>query len=332
MSESLNIKDYLIKGSQLNEQDGKVCRSTISVDIALNGGIPEGTNVLISGVPKLGKTTFSLYFACRALKHDPNKQVFFFDAEGRLRSDLLNQIEGMDLNRFNIIKSNQGKILSAEDFLNLILSTLKDYPKCICILDSIASLAPKSELESLIGDSGRMANMASLMYKVFRHTSQVLSVTKSTFIALTHLVANPNPGPGKKSFAVGGNAMKYGASVNLEGTYKEDIKVKEQIIGQLAHFKVIASALGPPGAEICLPIIYGKTVDRVWDIVNVCLELGLITKGGPWYQYSSQLINICPTLTDKKEQGQDNLISKLKSTPEIIDQIEKYLYDTVLNK
>jgi RecA/RadA recombinase len=149
----------------------------------------------------------------------PEKKVFFFDVEGRLRSELLDCFPDINRENFNVVRSNDQKILTAEDYLNLIYETLKDYPSCICILDSVAALCPEAELSSNIGESVKMASTATLMYKMFRRVSQILSVTKATFIALTHMVANPNPGPGKKSFAVGGNAPQYGASVWMEAAW-----------------------------------------------------------------------------------------------------------------
>lgn len=322
------IDNFLIPGDQLSETCGKVFTSLLSADIGLSGGIPEGINVLISGAPKIGKTSFCLYFASQCQKVDPDKQVFFFDCEGRLRTELLKSIADLDLSRFNIIKSNKKKILSAEDYLNLIIHTLKDYPRCICILDSIASLAPEAELNSLIGDSVRMASTASLMYKVFRQTSQILSVTKSTFIGLTHLVSNPNPGMGKKTFAVGGNAIKYQASVHLEGAWKKNIEYNNKCVGQIAHFKVISSALGPPGYDINVPIVFGRGVDKATDVFNVAIELGMITKAGSWYQMPDENIieNIkWPDGKSPKIQGQEKVIQYLYDHMDITDHIEQFI-------
>jgi recombination protein RecA len=162
-----------------------------------------------------------------------------------------------------------------------------------------------------------MAGTASLMYKMFRRVSQILPVTKSTFIALTHMIANPNPGPGKKSYGVGGNAPQYGASVWLEGGWKQDIEdTNNKTIGQNAHFYIVASALGSPGADVSIPIIYGKGVDETMDLFNLACEFGIISKSGAWY-----------TVPGNKEklQGQMNVIEHLRKnqvlSKEIYDQI-----------
>jgi recombination protein RecA len=318
MSKSdISLENFLIPVTALKEEQGRTFKTTLSLDIALSGGIPEGSSVLMSGKPKVGKTTLALHYVQQCHREDPTKKAFFFDVEGRLRTELLDCFP--DLNRENIaiVRSNENKILSAEDFLNLLYTTLKDYPKCICILDSIAALCPEAELSSNIGDGVKMAGTASLMYKMFRRVSQILPVTKSTFIALTHMIANPNPGPGKKSYGVGGNAPQYGASVWLEGGWKQDIEdTNNKTIGQNAHFYIVASALGSPGADVSIPIIYGKGVDETMDLFNLACEFGIISKSGAWY-----------TVPGNKEklQGQMNVIEHLRKnqvlSKEIYDQI-----------
>ena len=305
----LAIEDFLIPSDLLKEGQGRTFKTTISLDIALSGGIPEATSVLLSGKPKVGKTTLALHYVQQCHRQDPSKQAFFFDVEGRLRTELLDCFPDINRENLSVIRSNSTKILSAEDYLNLIFQTLKDSEKCICILDSIAALCPEGELSSNIGESVRMAGTATLMYKIFKRVSQILPVTHSTFIALTHMIANPNPGPGKKSYAVGGNAPQYGASVWLEGAWKQDIDDSaNKTIGQNAHFNVIASALGPPGAEVTVPIIYGRGVDERMDLFNVCCELGLIQKAGAWYSVNG---------IKEKLQGQLAVVEALRKNDEL---------------
>ena len=313
----LTLENFLIPVNSLKEEQGRTFKTTLSLDIALSGGIPEGSSVLMSGKPKVGKTTLALHYVQQCHREDPTKQAFFFDVEGRLRTELLDCFPGLNREKISIVRSNENKILSAEDFLNLLYTTLKDYPKCICILDSIAALCPEAELSSNIGDGVKMAGTASLMYKMFRRVSQILPVTKSTFIALTHMIANPNPGPGKKSYGVGGNAPQYGASVWLEGGWKQDIEdSNNKTIGQNAHFYIVASALGSPGADVSIPIIYGKGVDEVMDLFNLACEFGIISKSGAWYTV--------PGLKDKL-QGQMKVNDHLRKN----DSLYKDIYEQI---
>jgi recombination protein RecA len=327
----LDVSNFLIPASQLTEHEGKVIPTVLSMDIALRGGIPQGTNVLIAGKQKSGKTTFALTFAAKAQIEDPEVKVFFFDAEGRLRSDLLHCINGLDHERLFIVKSNTSKILSGEDFLNLVINTLKDNPKCICILDSIAALAPEAELTSLIGDSGRRASTPSMMYSVLRQTSQVLAVNHSTFIGLTHLIANPS-GYGKTTSVVGGNAQQYQSSVWLESPYFETLTNSQQErIGQICHFNVMASALGGPGAKVSLPIVYGQGIDEIRDLITVAMEVGLIQQGGAWYTMpDTELIPSMAKEDSPKICGIDRVLEFLRSKPEIVKEMDTYLRNLLI--
>ena len=318
----IRLENFLIPSTALEEKQGDVFPTVLSMDIALSGGIPEGTSVLLSGKPKVGKTTLALHYVQQCHRKNPDKKCFFFDVEGRLRTELVDCFPDINRESFQIVRSNESKILTAEDYLNLIYETLKDYPKCICVLDSVAALCPEAELSSNIGESVKMASTATLMYKMFRRVSQILSVTQSTFIALTHMVANPNPGPGKKSFSVGGNAPQYGASVWIEAPWKQDITdTSNNIIGQTAHFKVISSALGAPGANVPLPIIYGKGIDEHMDLFNLALDFGFIERAGAWYSIEPSMIGL---EGDKiKMQGQASVVDLLKSKPEIYNSIHQ---------
>ena len=309
------LENFLIPMSALKEEQGRTFKTTLALDIALSGGIPEGSSVLMSGKPKVGKTTLALHYVQQCHRADPTKKAFFFDVEGRLRTELIDCFPDINRDNFSIVRSNSAKILTAEDFLNLIYQTLKDYPKCVCILDSIAALCPEAELSSNIGDGVKMAGTASLMYKMFRRVSQILPVTGSTFIALTHMIANP--GPGKKSYGVGGNAPQYGASVWLEGGWKQDIEdSNNKTIGQNAHFYIVASALGAPGADVTIPIIYGKGVDEAMDLFNLACEFGIIVKSGAWYTVPG---------IKEKVQGQMNVIDHLRKN----EGIYKEMYNQI---
>ncbi len=320
----VKLDNFLIPSSFLEERQGRIFPTCLSMDIGLSGGIPEGVSVLLSGKPKVGKTTLARDYVQQCHQVDPYKKCFFFDVERRLRTELLDCFPGINKENLSVIKSNETKILTAEDYLNLIYETLKDYPKSICVLDSVAALCPEAELTSNIGDSVKMASTATLMYKMFRRVSQILSVTQSTFIALTHMVANPNPGPGKRSFSVGGNAPQYGASVWLEAPWKEDVRdSNNNSIGQIAHFNIVSSALGPPGSSVPVPIIYGRGVDHVMDLFNVAQDFGLINRAGAWYSIDPSSVSLDEP--EIKLQGQAAVIERLKTNPKLRNAIDLHI-------
>lgn len=318
MSNELILEDFLISGTDLKNQKTTIYKTCLSMDIALNGGIPAGTNVLISGKAKSGKTTFVLNTIGRAMKEDPEIKAFYFDVEGRLQTSLLNCIEGLDLSRFSIVRSSQKKILTAEDYMNLILSTLKDNPGCICVLDSVAALCTNAEMSTEIGGSVKLAGTPTIMYKMFRQTSQILPLTKSTYIALTHMIANPSP-MSKSTMTVGGNALLYGASVWLEIPWDEKKKDKnDKIIGQTAKFHVYASALGGPGSNVDVPITYGKGIDKNKDLCNVAIEYGLINKSASWLSFDLDGNTI-------KLQGEEKMTEYLANNPSVAESLEKQI-------
>jgi recombination protein RecA len=327
----IKLDNFLIPSSFLEEKQGRIFNTCLSMDIALSGGIPEGISVLLSGKPKVGKTTLALHYVQKCHMTDPDKKCFFFDVEGRLRTELLDCFPNINKDNLSIIRSNDSKILTAEDYLNLIYETLKDYPKCICILDSVAALCPEAELSSNIGDSVKMASTATLMYKMFRRVSQILSVTQSTFIALTHMISNPSPGIGKRSFSVGGNAPQYGASVWIEAPWKTDIKDNaDNKIGQIANFTVVSSALGAPGSMVPVPIIYGKGVDEEVDLFNVAQDFGLISRAGAWYSIEPSTFGI--EQEQIKLQGQSSVINLLKTNREIYNAIDSHIRSMTISE
>ncbi len=306
---------FLIPLSDLKEEQGKTYESITSLDIALGGGIPEGSSVLIAGSYGSGKTSLSLKYVEECHKVDPTKRIFFFDVEGRLRQELVDCYKGINKENFSVIKSNENKILTAEDYLNLLYSALTDYPHCICILDSVAALCPESEMATNIGDSVKMAGTASLMYKMFRKTSQILSVTKATYIALTHMIANPNPAAHGKRSITGGNAPQYQASIYLHVPYKKELTdSNNNTIGHLMQVVVEKSAMGPPGRDITIPIIYGEGISKELDVIDLCINAGLIEQKASWYVFQEQ-----------SYQGKAKLLQYVKDNPQVYAEIDDKL-------
>lgn len=332
MTKALSLKDFTINAYDLKKNKCKIFPTTISADIGLCGGIPEGVTVLLSGKPKVGKTTLALHYIQKCFQADPEKKAFFFDVESRLQPELLAcfpgivsemgvaETEGRE-DRFQIIRSNETEILSAERYLEMILEALKDNPRCIVVLDSIAALCPQNELAADIGDSVQMATTPKLMYKLFRKISQILSVRKGTFIALTHTISNP--GYGKNNMIVGGNATQYGASVWMEATHSELVyknkEENEKPVGQNTHIRIYSTPLGPPGGKIMIPITFGKGIDETLDLANIAVQSGVINKGGSWFTvYDPEN----PGQELKKVQGANKLVDYLNENEDIRNAID----------
>jgi recombination protein RecA len=314
---TLHIDNFLIPAGQLEEKQGRIFPVCVGLDIALSGGIPEGTNVLLTGKPKVGKTTVALQYVQQCHRRDDSKQVFFFDVEGRLRSELLDCFPDINRDNFNIIRSNEERLLTAENYIDFIFESLRTHPKCIVIVDSVAALCPEAEMNQQVGESLKLATVATLMYKMFRKASQILAVNHSTLILLTHMVSNPSP-MSKNTMTVGGNANQYGATVWLEFPWKENLEdTDKNTIGQLINTTVQASALGAPGAKLKLPLIYGEGVHELTDVFNHAVDFGLIEKAGSWYSYM-------PEGEEEafKTQGAGSMVDHLAEHPEIAKYLE----------
>lgn len=316
---SKQFGDVIIHAPDLGSLQGRIINTTLSLDMSLSGGMPEGIVTNISGAPKCGKTTLALTMASECQK--AGKHVYYFDVEGRLRTDLLECIEGLDLDMLDIIRSTEDNILSAEDYINAATLILKNKEKqdSLIIFDSVAALCPADTLSNMAGDSKRMAGVPALLYDFFRKTAAILPVTKGNIITLTHLQANPSPYGGPVE--VGGNAIQYFASIRLKCFSSPEVpKTGFPKIGKDSVFKVTASALGAPSCDATVFVRYGHGCDKYEDLVHVALELGLIEQKGSWFVYN-----------EEKYQGRDNLILCLKTDSDFFDSLDNEVRSMVFN-
>ncbi len=310
------LKTYgnvLVAAKSLKERNYQYIPTCLSMDIAINGGMLEGTVMNINGLKKCGKTTKILQILANAQKM--GKECFYVDAEGRLQSDLMDCIEGLDQEKLQVIRSTQEKFLTAEDYLRIIVSLFKAKPNIVVVLDSIAALMPESAYSVQIGESRRMAGVPTLLYDFFK-LSPIIEANRSNLIAISHMQANPG-GYGPSLRAVGGNAMGYFSSYIIECTSSSEIpKDDEDKIGRESTFKVVHCATGKPGSKYTFHIRYGEGYDRYKDIANIAEEIGLVTKAGAWYKFTPE---------GKEEvscQGQENLIEYLKNNKDIAQELE----------
>ena len=261
-----------------------------SLDIALNGGIPEGSFVVLTGQPKCGKTTSSLDFAATAQKTEyaygsfkDGRQVYYLNIEGRLKKRDLEGIPGLDLNRLHVIGSQQGKILHAEEYLQIAERIINEVPGCVLIIDSYSALCTEAEITSDM-DKMQRADGAKLLAKFCRKVANVIPVNKNIVIGITHLMGNPT-GYGAEFKEKSGQAIAYQTDVKLRAkTFKPWLLGSDNTqIGQEIEWQVICSALGPPGATTTSYIRYGQGIDKCTELVNLASYLGIIHKGGAWY-------------------------------------------------
>ena len=321
--------DIILSGNSVI--DKKILNVSISpsLDIALNGGIPEGSFVILTGQPKCGKTTTSLQIAALAQSKEyaygdfeEGREVYFLNIEGRIKKRDLAGIDGLDLERFNIIGSKTGKILHAEEYLQIAERIINEVPGSVIIIDSYSALCTESEITSDMSKMQR-ADGAKLLAKFCRKVANVIPVNKNIVIGITHLMGNPGYGSSEWK-EKSGQAIAYQTDIKLKATYFKPWSVgkEETQIGQTIEWQVICSALGPPGAKITSYIRYGKGIDKEMELFNLATDLGLIDKGGAWYTFST--VDGSP-----KFQGAEKSRDYLVQNPEVYDSLWSTVRETM---
>lgn len=265
-----------------------------SLDIVLGGGIPEGSFVILTGQPKCGKTTTSLDFCATAQQKQyaygsfkEGREVYYLNIEGRLKKRDLEGIPGLDLTRFHIIGSQTGKILHAEEYLQIGERIINEIPGSVVVIDSYSALCTEAEITSDMNKMQR-ADGAKLLAKFCRKVANVIPVNKNIVIGITHLMGNPGYGTvewKEKS----GQAIAYQTDVKIKAKFfkKWNLSESSPQIGQEVEWEVLCSALGPPGGTITSYLRYGQGIDKQTELVTLAVDLGLIAKGGAWYTLTS---------------------------------------------
>jgi recombination protein RecA len=281
--------DIILSGNSVVDRDSVIIPVSPALDMILNGGIPEGSFVVLTGQPKCGKTTTSLSFCATAQKEEYKgdlkkpRHVYYLNIEGRLKKRDLEGIPGLDLARFDVIGSQQGKILHAEEYLQIAERIINEEPGCVLIIDSYSALCTEAEITSEM-DKMQRADGAKLLAKFCRKVANVIPVNKNIVIGITHLMGNPT-GYGAEFKEKSGQAIAYQTDIKLRAkTFKPWVLSADSTqIGQEIEWQVMCSALGPPGGTITSYLRYGQGIDKCTELVVLASDMGLINKGGAWY-------------------------------------------------
>lgn len=322
-------ENIILSGNAVIDKDLITIPVSPSLDIILGGGIPEGSFVVLTGQPKCGKTTTSLDFCATAQSLDyaydsfsEGREVYYLNIEGRLKKRDLAGIPKLNLEKFHIIGSQTGKILHAEEYLQIAERIINEIPGSIVIIDSYSALCTEAEITSDMSKMQR-ADGAKLLAKFCRKVANVIPVNKNIVIGITHLMGNPGYGTvewKEKS----GQAIAYQTDVKIKAKYfkKWNLNENSPQIGQEVEWEVLCSALGPPGGSIKSYIRYGHGIDKQMELLTLAVDLGLINKGGAWY-----------TIKNKEEkvkfQGLEKTRQYLVDNPEIYDSLWKEIKETM---
>ncbi len=281
-----------------------ISTGSIGLDVALGiGGLPKGRIVEIYGPESSGKTTLAIHVIAEAQKK--GGICAFIDAEHAFDSAYAQKL-GVDIDNLLISQPDYGEqALEIAD--RLILSGALD----VVVIDSVAALVPKGELEGEMGDS-KMGLHARLMSQALRKLTATISKTNSCCIFINQLREKIGVMFGNPETTTGGNALKFYASVRLDIRRLTQIKDGDEAVGNHIKVKVVKNKVAPPFRQAEFDIIYGEGISKVGEIVDMGVELGIVQKSGSWFSYNN----------DKLGQGREAVKQLMVDNPDLANEIE----------
>ncbi|MDD2180761.1 MAG: recombinase RecA [Bacilli bacterium] len=277
---------------------------SLSLDIALGiGGYPKGRIVEIYGPESSGKTTFALHAIAEAQKLGGT--VAFIDAEHSLDPQYASKL-GVNINELLLSQPDNG-----EQALEICEALVRSGAISTIVIDSVAALVPKAEIEGEMGDS-HMGLQARLMSQALRKLSGIINKTNTTAIFINQLREKVGIVFGNPEVTPGGRALKFYSSVRLEIRRSEQIKQGTEIIGNKTNLKVVKNKMAPPFKTCSVDIMYGAGVSLEGEIVDLASEANIIEKSGAWYSYKGEKIG----------QGKENVKELLKNNPKLKKELE----------
>lgn len=302
----------MIMGDKPHHEQEVISTGSLGLDVALGiGGLPKGRVVEIYGPESSGKTTLSIHVIAEAQKK--GGMCAFIDAEHAFDSIYAQKL-GVDTDNLLISQPDYGEqALEIAD--RLILSGAVD----VVVIDSVAALVPKSELEGEMGDS-KMGLQARLMSQALRKLTATISKTNCCCIFINQLREKIGVMFGNPETTTGGNALKFYASVRLDIRRMAQIKDGDEAIGNRVKVKVVKNKVAPPFRQAEFDIIFGEGISKTGEIIDMGVELGIIQKSGSWFSYD----------TNKLGQGRDSVKQLLLDNPEMAKEMEVKIRAKVL--
>ncbi len=275
----------------------------ISLDVALGvGGIPRGRIIEIYGPESSGKTSLALHVAAEAQKLGGT--VAFIDAEHAFDPAYAKNI-GVNLETLLISQPDYG-----EQALEILETLVRSGAVDLVIVDSVAALTPKAEIEGEMGDS-HMGLQARLMSQALRKITGIVGKTNTTIIFINQLRMKIGVMFGNPETTTGGNALKFYASVRLDIRRTEKIGSEDEVIGHVVRVKVVKNKVAPPFREAFFDMIHGVGIDAVSSLVDVALKFNIIEKAGSWFKYNGENVG----------QGREGLKELLKSDSKLLAEV-----------
>jgi len=291
-------------GSREAVQIETISTGSLGLDIALGvGGLPRGRVVEIYGPESSGKTTLALHAVAEAQKNGGT--AAFVDAEHALDPGYAKKL-GVDVDNLIVSQPDTG-----EQALEIVDTLVRSNAIDILIVDSVAALVPRAEIEGEMGDS-HVGLQARLMSQSLRKLTGSISKSKCLVIFINQLRMKIGVMYGNPETTTGGNALKFYASVRLDIRRTGQIKDRDDIVGNTTRVKVVKNKVAPPFKQVEFDIMYGEGVSKMGEILDLGAKAGIVEKSGSWFSYDSIRIG----------QGRENAKTYLKENPEIADRIE----------
>ena len=292
-------------GQSANVDIEAISTGSLGIDIALGiGGMPKGRIIEIYGPESSGKTTLALSVIAQAQKKGGT--CAFVDAEHALDPSYAKKI-GVDIENLLISQPDAG-----EQALEIADTLVRSGAIDVLVVDSVAALVPKAELEGEMGDS-HMGLQARLMSQALRKLTATVSRSNTLIIFINQIRMKIGVMFGNPETTTGGNALKFYASVRIDIRRIGAIKDKEDIIGSQTRVKIVKNKVAPPFKVVDFDIMYGEGISKTGELIDLGVKSGIIEKAGAWFSYKGEKIG----------QGRENAKTYLKEHQDIADEIEK---------
>ena len=288
-----------------------ISTGSITLDVATGiGGVPRGRIIEIYGPESSGKTTLTLHIIAEAQK--TGGKAAFIDAEHALDPEYAKHL-GVDINELLVSQPDTG-----EQALEICEMLVRSGALDVIVIDSVAALVPKAEIQGEMGDS-HVGLQARLMSQALRKLAGAINKSKTAVIFINQLREKVGVMFGNPETTTGGRALKFYSTMRMDVRRIESIKSGDSVLGNRTRVKIVKNKVVPPFKQAEFDIMYGEGISKAGDILDCAVENGVVEKAGSWYSFGGERIG----------QGRENVKTYLQSNPDIMDRIEGLILDTI---
>ena len=283
----------------------------MSLDLATGiGGVPRGRIVEVYGPESSGKTTLTLHIIAEAQKM--GGKAAFIDAEHALDPEYARNL-GVDVDELLVSQPDYG-----EQALEITEMLVRSGAIDVVVVDSVAALVPKHEIDGAMGDA-TVGAQARLMSQALRKLAGVINKTNTTIIFINQLREKIGVMFGNPETTTGGRALKFFSSMRIDVRRVESIKVGDQVLGNRTRVKIVKNKVAPPFKQAEFDIMYGEGISKAGDVLDCAVEAKILEKAGSWYSFEGNRVG----------QGRENVKNYLIENPDVMDKIEGMLLDSL---